>query len=162
MMTIADMRIGLVSALMLLPAPWSDAAELVNPETQVRAVVASFGRAYNEADVPALEALLEEKYMHVNGSSGNVIDRDGWLKWVKSRRAELESGALVVSNYRIEDLRVVVHGEAAVVTGVAVAAGRRQGVPYDSQVRFTNVWVHRGGSWRRAAFHDSPLQVETR
>ena len=161
-MTMADTRIIVFLALMLLPAPWSLATEVVTPETEIRAAVASFGSAFMEADIPTLESLLEERYTHINGGSGNVLNRDEWLRWVESRRAELESGALVVSDYWIENVEVEVHGEAAAVTGVAVAIGSRNGIPYDSQVRFTNLWVHRGDSWRRAAFHDSPLLEKSR
>jgi len=158
----ANIRTAVFLALLLLLAPWSGATEAVNSEAEVRAAVASFGSAFVEADVPTLEGLLEENYIHINGSSGNVLNRDEWLGWVESRRAELESGALVVSDYRIEDVEVEIHGEAAVVTGVAVASGNRHGVPYHSQVRFTNVWVHRDGAWRRAAFHDTPLLDNSR
>ena len=74
-----------------------------------------------------------------------------------SRRAELESGDLLISEYRIEDLRIEMYGNTAVVTGVVFSSGSRKGEKFDSQVRFTNVWVFQGGSWRRAAFHDSPV-----
>ena len=158
----ADMRTVVFLALMLLAAPWSLATEAMNPETQIRAALASFATAFIEADIPTLEGLLEERYIHINGGSGNVLNRDEWLRWVESRRVKLESGALVISDYWIEYVEVEVHGEAAAVTGVAIAKGSRDGIPYDSQVRFTNLWVHRGDSWRRAAFHDSPLLEKSR
>jgi len=153
----AEIRSTVFLALLLFLSPSPVIAEAVNPEADVRSAVAAFGEAFVAADVSVLNGLLEENYIHINGRSGNVLNKDDWLKWVGSRRAELESGALVVSEYRIEDLEVRIHGEAAVVAGVAVAVGARQGVPYDSRVRFTNVWVNSGGAWRRAAFHDSPL-----
>lgn len=143
-------------SLMFL-VPWSVSAGAVNSEAEVRAAVILFGEAFVEADISIIEGLLEENYIHINGSSGKVLDRDEWLRWVESRREELESGVLVVADYRIEDLTVEIYGEAAVVVGVAVSKGSRNGVPSDSQVRFTNVWVHRKDGWRRAAFHDTPL-----
>jgi len=153
----AGIRISLFFISLTLLLPWSVSAGAVNSEAEVRAAVVLFGEAYVEADISILEGLLEENYVHINGSSGKVLDRDDWLRWVESRREELESGVLVVADYRIEDLSVEIYGETAVVVGVAVSKGSRNGVPSDSQVRFTNVWVHREGAWRRAAFHDTPL-----
>jgi hypothetical protein len=79
---------------------------------------------------------------------------------VKTRRTELEVGTLVVSDYRIEDLNVALYGGSAVVTGVAIASGSRNGDVFDTRLRFSNVWVFKGGAWRRAAFHDSPLREQ--
>lgn len=152
----ASPKVGLLAFIWVL-APWAFATETTNSETEVRTAVELFGDAFVNADFPVLKGLLDDNYMHINGGSGNVLNRDEWLKWVASRRAELESGILVVSDYRIEKLMVAIHGETAVVTGVAIALGTRDGMPYQSQMRFTNVWIHNGDAWRRAAFHDSPL-----
>ena len=67
-------------------------AQQTNQEREVRAAVSAFGRAFVQADVSVLQRLLTENYLHVNGRSGSVLNRDQWLKWVASRRAELDSG----------------------------------------------------------------------
>jgi hypothetical protein len=145
------------AALLFIVAHWPALAEVSSREAAVRTAVASFGSAFVEADVPTLEALLTDTYVHVNGSSGNILNRNEWLTWVKTRQAELEAGTLVVSDYRIEDLEVELFGEAAVVTGVAISSGIRNGDSFDTRLRFSNVWIFGGGGWRRAAFHDSPI-----
>ena len=38
-------------------------------------------------------------------------------------------------------------------------AGERKGERFRSTVQVTQVWVREGGRWRRAAFHDSPLET---
>jgi len=85
-------------------------------EAEVRAAVSAFGQAFLEADVPALGSVLTRNYVHINGRSGSVLNRDEWLRWVESRRAELDSGDLVVSTYRVEDVRVELSRDTAVVT----------------------------------------------
>lgn len=132
-------------------------AQQTSREDEVRAAVSAFGRAFVQADVPLLQAYLTDDYLHINGRTGKVLNRTKWLKWVESRKAELRSGDLVVNAYRIEDVKVEVYEEAAVVTGVVDSSGQRKGTSFTSRVRFTNVWVMQGGAWRRAAFHDSPL-----
>ena len=148
---------AVVVAFFMLFLPNPAVAEEPCRETEVRAAVSAFGRAFVEADVSALATFLTANYVHINGRSGSVLNRDDWLRWVESRRAELDSGELVVSTYRIEDVRVELSGDIAVVTGVAFLSGTRNGNALTSQLRFSNVWILKGGTWRRAAFHDSPL-----
>ena len=151
------LRPAAFAMLLLLLAPSPVLAEAASHEADVRAAVESFGRAFAEADVPTLEAFLTDTYVHVNGRTDNVLNRDEWLSWVKTRRTELETGDLVVSEYGIEDLEVDLYGEAAVVTGVVHSKVSRNGDPFENRIRFTNVWVLEGAAWRRAAFHDSAV-----
>ncbi len=143
--------------LLLLVSPRPAVTQQVSREHEVRAAVSAFGRAFLEADASVLQSLLTKDYVHVNGLSGSVLNRDEWIKWVVSRRAELDSGELVITTYSIEDVRVQIYGEAAVVTGVVHSSGQRNSALFTSQVRFTNVWVNQRAVWRRAAFHDSLL-----
>jgi len=145
------------AVLLLLVLSQSAVAQEGSREDEVRAAVSAFARAFVEADVSVLETYLTNDYIHVNGRSGRVLNRKQWLSWMESRRADLNNGELVLNAYRVEDLRVVLYGEAAVVTGAVHSSGDQKGVAFTSQVRFTNVWVIQGGAWRRAAFHDSPM-----
>jgi ketosteroid isomerase-like protein len=154
-MTRASLAVFIPLILMVSSRPAM--AQQAGREDEVRASVSAFGRAFVEADVSVLETLLAQDYIHVNGRSGSVLSRDEWLKWVESRRTELNSGKLMIDSYSVGDVKVQVYGEAAVVTGVVHSSGHREGALFTSGVRFTNVWVVQGGAWRRAAFHDSPL-----
>ena len=133
-------------------------AEEVDREAEVRDAVNAFGRAYLEADVPTLKSLLTENYVHVNGRSGNVLNREDWLLWVKSRRSEIENGELVISDYRVEDVNVALDGNTAIVVGMVYLSQTRNGNSRTAKIRFSNTWLYREGEWHRAAFHDSPLR----
>ena len=126
-------------------------------EAAVRAAVSAFGEAFAAADVGVLGDMLTANYLHVNGSSGNVIERAAWLSWIASRREEMRSGALVVETYEVGDVLVRMSGRTAVVTGVVRSTWTRHGEPGTSNLRFTNVWLEEAGQWRRAAFHDSAI-----
>ena len=128
-------------------------------EHEVRAAVAKFGQAFLKADVEVLESLLTSEYIHVNGSSGNVSKRNEWLNWIESRRTELESGQLIISEYDTKDVVVKIYENVAIVTGTVYSSGNHNGEPFTSHVRFTNTWVLINGEWYRAAFHDSPLHL---
>ena len=128
-------------------------------EAEVRDAVNTFGRAFAEADVATLKSLLHENYVHVNGRSGNVLNRAEWLEWVTSRRAEIQSGELVVNDYRIKDLQIVLGEATAIVVGVVVSSQTKNGNSTESRIRFTNLWVYRKGGWIRSAFHDSAIPL---
>ena len=149
--------LALFIPLLLLVATPPTVAQQTTPEHEVRAALSAFARAFREADVSVLQTLLTESYLHVNGRSGNVLNRDQWLNWVASRRAELDRGEFVFTTYRVEDVQVQLYGEAAAVTGVVHASGQRHDALFTIAGRFTNIWVKQGGVWRRAGFHDSPL-----
>jgi len=128
-----------------------------NHEKAVRAAVEGFSRAFLEADVETLEKILTNDYVHINGRSGTVLDRNEWLTWMQTRGKEMENRELQISEYRVEDLTVKIYENAAIVTGVVVSSGTQKGDPFSSRVRFTNTWILVEGMWYRAAFHDSPL-----
>ncbi len=125
-------------------------------ENQLRKLVAEFGEAFVKADVTSLERLLTDDYIHTN-TSGTVLNKQQWLAYIQSRKAELETGKLTIDSYVNEDLKVQLHGNTAIVTGRSVTAGKRDGQPFVTRLRFTHLWVKSGKQWRRAAFHDSTI-----
>ncbi len=131
-------------------------AGAADAEREVREAVERFGRAFAEADAPALDILLTEDYVHTNWN-GAVLGKSAWLDYVRSRRVELESGALRIDAHTTDDLKVRLHGGVAVVTGGNTTRGERAGQAFETRIRFTHVWVKENGSWRRAAFHDSTI-----
>lgn len=113
-----------------------------------------FRVAFREADVESLRALLADDYVHTN-DRGGVLGKERWLEYAKARRADLASGKIVIDSYTYEDVEVRLYDGVAVVTGLNVSRGKREGEDFTTRLRFTHVWVRREGRWRRAAFHDS-------
>ena len=129
----------------------------LDPSDAVRTAIDEFAVAYATADVQALDALLADPYLHVNGGSGTVIARAEWLAWVATQRAALEAGTLIIDEYEIKDLSMRMRRDSANVTGIVSTRGSRDGVPFSREIRFTNVWVKEGEAWKRAMFHDSEI-----
>ncbi len=126
-------------------------------ENDVRESVQKFGDAFSKGDVSILSNLLCESYVHVNGISGNVLNKKEWLNWIASRRLLLDNGNLVIHIYTVEDIQVIIYGESAVVTGIVKSEGHRNGVSFKKNIRFTNLWVFDNDALRRASFHDSVI-----
>jgi ketosteroid isomerase-like protein len=119
----------------------------------------AFSAAFLRADENALDTLLTDDYVHTNGGNGSVLDKARWLEYIRTRRAEVASGRLRVDRYESTQATIRWHGNAAVVTSQVVSEGSRDGQPFATRLRVTQVWIRLGGQWRRAAFHDSPLDL---
>ena len=147
----------LLVIFVLLGVSNAKGADKPNLQQEVKSAFSEFSRAFQAADVTILKTMLAEDYIHVNGGSGNVINQEQWLKWLASRRAEMDAGEFLFESYKVEDLQVQLFGETAIVIGITRANGIRKGSPFTLALKFTNVWIKKNGKWRRAAFHDSAL-----
>lgn len=127
-------------------------------EKALRETIDVFGNAFVTADVEILGRLLTDNYIHVNGGSGNIIRRSAWLNWLSSRKVELDSGKVKVTNYKLDVQNVVLTDKVGVVVGRAVSSGINNGESFSSSLRFSNTWICSDLGWRRASFHDSALE----
>jgi ketosteroid isomerase-like protein len=132
------------------------ASAAMPPEDAVAARVAQFSEAFREADVERLAAMLGPEYIHTN-TGGGVVAREQWLAFVRTRRAELDAGTLQLSRYENRDIEVRLHGDTAIVTGVNLSEGTRNGTSFARELRFTQVWRRHGADWVRIAFHDTEV-----
>jgi uncharacterized protein (TIGR02246 family) len=143
-MTIARVVVCVATALF---------AAVVHADDDLLAAVERFGDAYRDGEVEVLAGMLTEDYVHTNSSS-TPIGREKWLAWVSTRRTALDEGRLRVLEYENTDIRVVRHGDAAVVTGRNRTVSEESGATKTSSLRFTMVWVKTESGWKRAAFQD--------
>jgi ketosteroid isomerase-like protein len=60
----------------------------------------------------------------------------------------IQSGAIKLTSNDIDDLKVHVYGNTAVVTGRSNAKGTIDGRDIGGLVRFTRVYVKRNGHWQ--------------
>jgi hypothetical protein len=105
-------------------------------------------RALVERDAEALRALHHAE-LRWTTHRGAVLDREAYV------RGNTE-GALVWRGQRLEDVDVVVVGETAVLTGIAVDDVERGGVAATNRLRLTQVWVRGGRGWTCVAGHAGP------
>ena len=78
------------------------------------------------------------------GADGDLVTKSEML-------AGLRSGASKFEIFKVEDMKVHVHGDAAVVIGKGTVKGTLNGRPIDEQDRFTDTWVKHDGRWMAAA-----------
>jgi ketosteroid isomerase-like protein len=122
----------------------------VAAEAAVRKVEAQRVEAILKGDTVTLERILapDLTYMH---SSGILDTKESYL-------ASLSSGRLTYKGFDESDVRVRVYGDAAVVTGRAMARAQRGDDLLVTNVALTAVYAKgRDGAWRLVAWQTTRL-----
>ena len=76
----------------------------------------------------------------VDGNSGQLVT-------LKQIAADVKSGALAYESMHIDDLKVRIYGDSAVVFGLETEKSKYKGEDTSGQYRFTDTWVKRNGRW---------------
>ena len=85
------------------------------------------------------------------------MDASGRLNTLKQIVADVESGALTFESMQIDDLKVRIYGDAAVVFGLETEKSKYKGEDTSGQYRFTDTFVKRNGHWLYVASHSTRL-----
>lgn len=119
-------------------------------ERQLTVLQQTLARAWVDGDRATIERIIAPDWVST-GPDGRTADRAGVLADVfESRRHR-------IVRLEIDDLRVRVFGDAAVVTGRTHGVGEFGGAAYDVVIRFTDTFVRRDGRWAAVASHASLL-----
>ena len=113
----------------------------------MRAVEQKWAEAYKKRQVDVLSALLSDDYL-ITMEDGSVYGKVGFIS-----RTATPSEHVEISEFA--DLKVRVHGDAAVVTGNYHEQGESSGKPYEYRDRMTDVWMKLDGKWKLVASHYS-------
>jgi ketosteroid isomerase-like protein len=109
---------------------------------------------WNEAQVNrdsrALDAMIGANFVNTE-YDGEVSDKSKFLADIKDPHFNL--GSLT-----IQDLKVSMYSDSAVVVGTYRTKGSYQGKPYEHIGRFTDTWVFTEGRWQCVASHTSLLR----
>jgi Domain of unknown function (DUF4440) len=102
-----------------------------------------WARALEQRDAAALGCILADEFEDA-GPDGKLTDRATTL-------AKAEKHAAV--HHELSELHPQVHGEFGYIRGLATAVDAQGKVVV--RVRFTDVYVYRGGRWQCVAGHES-------
>jgi ketosteroid isomerase-like protein len=95
---------------------------------------------YQNSDAACIEQGVMEDYTLTN-SKGKITMRADDLTEASKHDPKYE----IFENH---DMKVRVHGDAAVVTGITRTNGISGGQPFDAEFRFTDTFVKDHGRWR--------------
>src|SRR5712691_6972057 len=113
----------------------------VNKSSGVEATLMQIERDWAKVtidrDTAALDRILASDYIYTDADA-NPITKAEFL-------ASLKSGEATFETFTVDDMKVRVYGDAAVVLGKVVLKGHYKGQAIDEQDRFTDTFVKRGG-----------------
>ncbi len=110
-------------------------------EQQLLQLEHDWSMAWQKRDAAFLQKLFADEYLGTS-SDGLVFDKAGDL-------ANLPKSE--VASFKLEDMKVHVYGNTAVVTGVNTNQGKFNGKDVSGSYRFTDVFVMRDGRWQVVA-----------
>jgi len=119
-------------------------------ESQLIALERMWNEAQLHRDAKALAGMIGDKFVDTEWN-GDVSERGKFL-------ADIADPRFKVLSMNIQDLKVRLYQDSAIVTGVYRAKGTFQGKPYDHLGRFTDTWVFDNARWQCVASHTSLLQ----
>ena len=127
----------------MLLAPPAHAQGARTPEQELIAVENDWNEAVIKRDVSALRQFYADEYVST--------DSEGMV-WNKAQDIAIDTaGASRLTSFKLEDLKVHVYGDVAVVTGRSATKGTTQGAAARGLTRFTDVFVKRDGRWQCVA-----------
>lgn len=112
-------------------------------EAEVRKALADIRQAMMEADIDALERLLDEDFTFID-AAGTLVRRHEIIDAFSKNVAVIDAWA-----YELVEVRI--YGTTAVVTGISNVQQRALGRDTSGRFRFTRVLIKDGGRWRSVA-----------
>jgi ketosteroid isomerase-like protein len=145
-MRLAGLWMVLVCAASLFAGAQESDASI---QGKIAALEKLWNQAYKSADTKALDAILDDAIVLIN-DDGSMQSKKEFLASVTATNAQEQQVAP-------EFLKVHVHGNVAVATGVLRVKGVEGGKPYTRRERFVDTWLHKGENWVCIATNATPM-----
>lgn len=120
-----------------------------NDEQTLMRIEQEMTDALVKGDVSASERYLADSYTFT-APDGDVSDKARSI-------ADLKSGDLKFESSVLDDMKVQVYGDTAIVTYTSTDKGAYKGKDLSGRYRWTDVFVKRGGNWQLVAGHGARI-----
>lgn len=118
-------------------------------EQALKDIETKWAAAMVKSDTAAIDSFVADAWVFTN-SEAQVFTKAQFM-------ADLKSGAYKIQSAAAEDLKIQVHGNAAVVTGRWTSKGTYKGKDISGSERFTDTFVNEGGKWRCIATQETTI-----
>jgi len=106
-------------------------------------------QAVVKKDTATLEKMTADDYQ--------LIDTNGKVRGKADTMEAIKSGAINLQSNDIDDLKVQVYGNTAVVTGRSNPKGTIDGKDVSGPMRFSRVYVKRNGNWQAVLLQQTKI-----
>jgi ketosteroid isomerase-like protein len=131
--------------------PGSLATRVNSIEDALIKIEHDWGNALLKAEVAAWSRCLGDDWV--------LTTSDGMLVTKPMALADLKEGALRIESFRLDDVKVRVYGDAAIVSGLITEKSKFRDKDTSGVRRFTDVFVKRDGGWQAVASHESDVST---
>jgi len=114
-------------------------------EQEVARLADAWATAELQSDAAFVEKLLADDFVGI-GPLGFLLTKQEWL-------ARTQSGDLKYNVHTLDEARVRVYNEAAILIGRLTQEATYRGNPVNTQLRTTLVFVRQHGQWQLAGLH---------
>ncbi len=119
-------------------------------EAALKALEEKWDTANLKGDTATLSAIFVDTFISTS-SEGKVRTKAEIL-------AQLKSGEIKYETSKVDDMKVFVYGDTAVVNGRWKAKFVEKGKPVDTTERFTDTYIRQNGQWRCVASQGSTIK----
>lgn len=123
------------------------AQEKADTAASIRKLEEKWTESYKKRQIDILSSLLAEDFV-ITVEDGNTYSKVGYITHSADPSVQVDMAEL-------SDLKVRMHGNAAVVTGAYHEKGKSNGKPYEYRDRLTDVWMKVGNKWQVISSHYS-------
>ncbi|HEX6703843.1 MAG TPA: nuclear transport factor 2 family protein [Albitalea sp.] len=149
-MTTRLASLGLTIACAVLVAACAAPADPRSTEQQLIAQADAWDKAIVRKDRAAIESNMASRFFHIGGD-GSTSERDEFV-------ADLLDPELSIDPYAVEDLRVRLHGDTALLSATTRMTGRYKGKPFETHYRYIDTYVRENGHWKIVAVQITQLK----
>ena len=127
---------------LLLAAPAADAQQ--SEDTALAAALKAHADAWDVAivrkDKQAIAANMADSFLQID-SDGNTADKAKFIE-------EIAADDLTIQPYTVDDFKIRIYGNTAIINGSTLMHGTYRGQPFTSHYRYTDIYVKEGAGWR--------------
>jgi ketosteroid isomerase-like protein len=127
-----------------------DKSSATNDEIQITQLERAWNQAEARHDAAAVTNIVADTLSYID-FDGSIMNKAEYIK-------DVTGTAYQADHLYDEGLKVVVYGNAAVVTGVYRETGNTKGKNYVHRVRYTDTWIRRAGVWQCVASQNTLIQ----
>lgn len=148
------MRAPAIFAMLTLFLTSTTTTVAAEPPDEAEAQLLQLEEGWRAARLTGDAGYLERLYgreLRIVGVDGSVTERDDDI-------ALFAQGVIKPDSIELDDLKVTVYDDAAVVTGLEQVKGRYQGSYSEFVMRFTDVFVRRDDRWQLVASQSTEVR----
>jgi ketosteroid isomerase-like protein len=119
-------------------------------ETKILIMEHLWNEAQVNRDTRVLDAMVGSQFINTE-YDGEVSDKAKFL-------ADIKDPQFKPTILTIQDVKVSMYADSAVVVGIYHTKGMYQNKPYEHFGRFTDTWIYSEGRWQCVASHTSLLK----